>query len=234
MSNTWADWNNPFVTALTVGLSCGAACSPLVNIFLTTYTMGRCHSLQQGLRAFGLFWAGKTVAVGVLAFLSAVLGRVIIGQGGLIDCIDTRVVLDGCLILTGCYLLAEIIWGKRKGRACGDCDGTCQPCSAESIRKNGALPLMTMGMAYGLTPCAPLMLLLLTVAALPPLEAVLIGLVFSIANSISPLLVLCVLTGFISQRMWREIPQLIPVFQMITFGLLVALGIFSLWGHLSN
>jgi hypothetical protein len=234
MSNTWADWGNPFAIALTVGLSCGTACSPLVNIFLTIYTMGRCHSLQQGVRTFGLFWTGKTVAVGILAFLSAVLGRAIIGQSGRIVCFDPRLVLDGFLILTGCYLLAEIIRGKGKGRACGDCGGACRSGPAESIRDKGVLPLVIMGMAYGLTPCAPLMLLLLTVATLSPLEAVLIGLVFSIANSISPLLLLTVLAGLISQRIQWEIPQLMRVFQMTTFGLLIILGVFSLLGHLSN
>jgi sulfite exporter TauE/SafE len=230
MSNTLANYSNPFVAAMAVGLSCGTTCSPLVTLFLTTYTIGRFNNMRQGLRAFGYFWAGKMAVVCVLAFLSAVLGRAIIGQNGQIVSFDPRLVMDGCLILTGSCLLAGMFWGKRKTSACSDCNASCRR-MADPIPVKGRWALVAMGVAYGITPCAPLLLLLLIVAMLPPVPAIGAGLVFSIANSVSPLLVQTTLAGFVSQKTQQEIPQLMRIFQITVCVFFIILGVLSLIGH---
>jgi sulfite exporter TauE/SafE len=231
MSNTLANYSNPFMAAAAVGLSCGTACSPLVNLFLTTYTMGRFNNIRQSLQSFAYFWMGKTAIVGFLAFLSAVCGRTVIGRDGRIVNFDPRLALDGCLILTGGVLLAGIFWERKKVNACGNCAASCR-CGKAPRRMPQSWPLVTMGLAYGLTPCAPLMMLLLMAAILPPVEAIWVGLIFSLANAVSPLLVLTAVAGFISQKMRREIPQLIRVFQITVFVLFIIMGSISLFTHL--
>jgi hypothetical protein len=231
MPDALANCNNPFIAAVAIGFSCGTACSPLVNFFLTTYTMGQVNSMRQGLRAFGYFWLGKTAVVGVLSFLSAVLGRAIISQSGRIVSFDLRLVWDGGLILTGICLLTGVLRGKRQAAACSNCGASCRH-MARPVRVTGKWPLVGMGMAYGLTPCTPLLLLLVMVAMLPPVQAVGVGLIFTLANSVSPLLVLTALAGFVSQKMQQEIPQLIQVFQITVFCSFIIVGIISLFRHL--
>jgi hypothetical protein len=233
MLNALANYGNPFLAAAAIGLSCGTACSPLAGFFLSTYTMGRFNGMPHGVRAFGYFWAGKTVIVSVLVFLSAVLGRAVIGQNGRIAGFDLRLVLDGCLILTGVCLSTRVFLGK-KWVTCGDCDASCRCATGEPIGVKGKWPLVTMGVAYGLTPCAPLLLLLLMVAMLPPVQAVGVGLVFCVANSVSPLLFLNILAGFVSQEIRREIPRLIRIFQITVFVSFIIVGVISLLLHLKT
>jgi hypothetical protein len=230
MVNPLSSYGNPVIAAVAIGLSCGTACSPLVNLFLTTYTMGRFNSLQRGLQAFGYFWLGKTAVVSVLVFLSALFGRTVFSQSRRIASIDPRLIMDGCLILTGSCLLAGMFWQRRKA-GCRSCGASSQ-CVVLPNEKTEKLPLVAMGAAYGLTPCSPLLLLLIMAAMLPPPQAILAGLVFTIANSVSPLLILTVLAGLISQKMQREIPQLMRVFQINVFSLFIIVGCCSLLSHL--
>lgn len=228
MSNALAD-SNPFLATLAVGLSCGTACSPLVNLFLSTYAMARFSSVRQTLRAFGFFWAGKTAVVCSMAFLSAVLGRTFIDHQGNFLGFNLRLVLDGCLILTGIYLLTGIFWGKCK--ACSQCGTSSRNGTGPNGRKKNWI-LLTMGAAYGLTPCAPMVLFLLISAVSPPLQAVGLGLIFSLANLVSPLLLYVSLAGFVSGKLQGEIPGLLRAFQIMVFSSFIIAGIISLSGHL--
>jgi hypothetical protein len=232
MSNALADYSNPFMAAAAVGFSCGIACSPLVTLFLTTYMMARLNNIKRSFRAFGCFWVGKTAASSFLAFLSAVLGQAVIGQSGRLAGIDLHLVVDGCLILTGIYLLAEMFWGKCQTTACRYCGASCRSTAEPPVPATGKWPLVTMGIAYGVTPCMPRLLFLLIVATLTPVQAVGLALVFSITNSVASLLVLTFLVGWVSPKMQREIPQLMRVFQITVFGSFIILGTISLVGHL--
>jgi sulfite exporter TauE/SafE len=194
--------------------------------------MVRFSSVRQGLRAFGVFWAGKMAAVSTLAFLSAVLGRTVIDRGGRILGFNLRWALDGCLILTGIHLLIGTAFrGKRRTAVCSKCGASCRNGTGSNGGKKIWL-LMAMGAAYGLTPCAPMILFLLITAVSPPLQAVALGLVFSLANLVSPLLLYISLAGFVSQKLQQEIPGLLRIFQITVFSSFIIAGIISLAGHL--
>jgi hypothetical protein len=231
MANTLVNCGNPIMAALAVGFSCGTVCSPLVNLFLTTYAMGRFNNMRQGMRAFGYFWGGKTAIVVGSAFLSAILGKAIIGRNGKIFSFNSSLILDICMILTGVLLLAGMFFGRRKAATCSACNVSCQHFDG-GIRPKGIMPLVVMGAAYGLTPCAPFLMILLWAAKLTPVQAVLLGLVFSIASSVLPLLILATMAGFFSPKMQREIPQMMRVFQINIFCLFIIVGSISLFRHL--
>jgi hypothetical protein len=231
MSSALASYNNPFIVAVAIGLSCGTICSPLITFFISSYTMARLNSFRQSIRAFGFFWVGKTAVVSALAFLSSVLGRAVIDHSEKIASFNLRLVLDVCLILTGIYLLVELLRGMRKTAACGKCSTSCRN-AAGPDRVTQFWPLVTMGAAYGLTPCAPMLLLLLITAGLPPVQALGLGFIYGVANSISPLLLFTSLAGFISQKIQRDISGLMQVFQFTVFTSFIIVGTISLAGHL--
>jgi sulfite exporter TauE/SafE len=222
------------MAAVAVGLSCGTACSPLVNLFLTTYTLARFNSIRQGFRAFGYFLVGKIAIGSVLALLSAVLGRAVIGKDGRLAGIDLRLVLDGCLILTGIFLLAEVFWRNSATAACNDCGAPCRRRAGGPVGVTGRWALIAMGLAYGLTPCTPRLLFLLMVAMLTPVQAVGAGLVFGIANSVPTLLIFAVLVGFVSPKIQQDLLHLMRVFQITVFSFFIIVGIISLLGHLKQ
>jgi sulfite exporter TauE/SafE len=153
-----------------------------------------------------------------------------VGQNGRIFGFNSKLILDMGMILTGVLLLGGMLLNRRKTSKCGDC-GALDHEIAGAIRPTGVAPLVIMGVAYGLTPCAPLLMILVLAAMMTPFQAVLLSLVFSIANAISPLIILSTLAGFLSQRMQREIPRLLWVFQINTFGLFIVLGSVSLYRH---
>jgi hypothetical protein len=146
MANTLVSCGNPIMAALAVGFSCGTVCSPLVNLFLTTYAMGRFNNMRQGMRAFGYFWGGKTAIVVGSAFLSAILGKAIIGRNGKIFSFNSSLILDICMILTGVLLLAGMFFGRRKAATCSACNVSCQHFDG-GIRPKGIMPLVVMGAA---------------------------------------------------------------------------------------
>ncbi|HEX3043188.1 MAG TPA: hypothetical protein VHY08_00420 [Bacillota bacterium] len=222
---------NPVVTALAIGLSCGTACSPLVNLFLATYAMSGSGGVKKGLASFGYFALGKTGVIITLVMLSAVLGRAVIGKASRIIGLDLKLILDLSMILTGIFLLLRWGWLSRSKDTCRGCGGGDRICGEEQ-HSLPQLPVVLAGAAYALTPCAPLLMILAFASLLPLSQALILGLVFSFASSISPLLLLTAMAGFLSQKMKQQIPQLMRTFQWNVFILFIIAGGFSLWMHL--
>ena len=90
--------------------------------------------------------------------------------------------------------------------------------------------MLVCGFFSGISPCAPLVLVMRYSAALSGVEAIIMGIAFSLANSILPLLLLVILTGVLSKAMFKEIPTKIKWFQLgayIMFAVISGVGIIS-------
>jgi hypothetical protein len=232
MDHIFSDYGNMVLTTLAVGLSCGSACSPLIPLFLTMYTMSGFIGLKKGLASFGCFVLGKTGTILLLSVLSAVLGRTLVGQTGRVAGVDLRLISDFCMILTGLFLLIRL-WFPSKKNGCAVC-GNGNGCNKtnELNSATSKLPVILAGAAYALTPCAPLLMLLTFASMMNPLQALGLGLVFSIVSSFSPLIIFTAVSGFFARKMYQQIPQLIRIFQWNVFVLLIVAGGVSLWMRL--
>jgi hypothetical protein len=226
------DYGNPVLAVLAVGLSCGTACSPLVNLFLTSYTMSGFIGFGRGLGAFGCFVLGKTMVITILAVVSAIIGSAALGENSKVFGFSLKIIADLCMILTGVILLIKQKRRLKNQTGCAGCIGAGQrrSCGAPPQR-TAKLPLVIMGAACGLTPCAPMLLVLGYACLLTPLAALRLGLVFSIAGSISPMLLLTACAGFFARKMYLEIPQLVGKWQQNIFIFLIVAGGISLFLH---
>lgn len=231
MGTTFSDYGSPFLAAIVIGLSCGTGCSPIISVFMTSFVMGNSNSVKKGLLSFLYFFLGKTAVVIVLAFLSALFGSAILGKSGKLLGFDLKLVLDIFLILTGLILALKMLVQKKKD-GCKECS-SCGSIHGKLEKDKKGLAVFAIGAAYGITPCAPLLLVLALASLGSPLSSFPLSVLFSIASSISPLILLAAMAGFFSKKMHEEIPQFIKYFQLISFMVFIFAGSISLFAHIS-
>ena len=95
--------------------------------------------------------------------------------------------------------------------------------SAESKKENGVSypALVALGAGYGISPCAPLLMMAGYAVTLVPAAAFLTGCLFAIASAFIPMLILMFLTGILSSKIYKEIPQYIGIFRLISYIVLI-------------
>ena len=197
-------------TGLTCGVSCGACGNPIVNVFLASYLFTHTGKLKRSIIAFLGFHIGKAISVMVMCALISVLGSSIVDESGNLFGISLPKVVHAAMLL---FMTVLIIRWFRTDKSVG-CNGDCQKSKAKSKRFRH---MLAYGILSGLSPCASLVVVLGYASALTAMEAVLVGVCFSLANSLVPLLLLVSLTGLLSGKMYREIPTKIKYFQLATY-----------------
>ena len=83
--------------------------------------------------------------------------------------------------------------------------------------------MLCAGLTYGLTPCAPLLLIIGYSFTLPVALAGATGIAFSLASMASPVLLLTVITGALSKKMRQEIPGCNKWFRLGSYLLLMVM-----------
>ena len=107
-------------------------------------------------------------------------------------------------------------------KSCGGCK---EHTKKTEYRKSNHAALICMGISYGLTPCAPLILMTGYAASLPFGYAAMLGTVFALASTISPMLFMLLISGVLAGKMYKEIPQYLTWFRLACYVLLI--GLFS-------
>ena len=120
------------------------------------------------------------------------------------------------------------------GVAPGDMDGEMVSVSARDIRTEDAKAdpeksgvsypaLIAMGAGYGISPCAPLLMMAGYAATITPAAAFLTGSLFAAASAFVPMLLIMFLTGILSSKLYKEIPQYLGIFRLISYILLIVI-----------
>lgn len=197
-------------TGLSCGVSCGACGNPMVNVFLAGYLFTHTDKMKKSLLAFGGYHLGKAVSVSVLCVVVSWFGERIVDEQGNLFGWNLHKIVYALMLLFVTGLIIRWFWNKKKeGRT--RCSGNC----SKIYRKDQKLfPMFLYGAVSGLSPCASLLVVLTYASVLNIGEAVLVGLSFSLANSLIPLLLLTALTGLLSEQMNKEIPEKIRYFQL--------------------
>ena len=84
---------------------------------------------------------------------------------------------------------------------------------------------VAVGMAYGLSPCAPLLMVLGYAAALTVPAALMLGTVFALASSLIPALLILVLAGTLSTIITVQLGRALPWFQLAVYTFYLATAI---------
>ncbi|MDE7330847.1 MAG: hypothetical protein K2O16_01205 [Lachnospiraceae bacterium] len=203
-------------TAVSVGLGCGTCCSPIISTFLSTYVVSHAGSVKKGLLSFVSFFTGKMVSVSLLCVISALVSRQFISADGYIGSFNLRLFSQAAMSVTGVVMVIRWIFEWKKGKKCGG----CKQCG-KSEGKSGVVPMLMAGLTYGMTPCAPLLLMIGYCFTLSVPLAALTGITFSLSSMVSPVLLLVVVTGTLSKKMRREIPDAVKWFRLASYVLLM-------------
>ena len=204
-------------TAVTLGLGCGTGCGGGITTILYGYIACHTKNAKESALEFTKFFLGKVSAVVLLCLLSSALGQNLIDASGTLLGINVHILVDIFMIALGIYLL--IGW-KREKR----CKSSCHAC--KPIKEFGHKSLYSIGFGYGISPCAPLIVVTGFAATLPIHLAVSLGFVFSIASTLSPTLIFALLSGVLGGRMNKEIPEFITWFRLACYiGVILLFGI---------
>ena len=205
-------------TAFTVGLGCGTCCSPVISMFLSTYVMSSANGIKKGVLSFVSFFVGKLISVTFLCTIAAIISSEFISGEGYIGDFNLRLAAQIAMSLVGIVMTVKWIL-EFKGKA--KCEG-CHECG-NSKGRAGVLPMLCAGLTYGFTPCAPLLLMIGYSFTLPVAHACATGIAFGLSSMLSPILLLSVLTGALSKKIAREIPQHLKWFRLASGLLLVVM-----------
>lgn len=197
-------------TGLTCGVSCGACGNPMVNVFLAGYLFTHTGQLRKSMLTFLGFHLGKAISVMGMCALISGLGSAIVDDSGNLFGIPLQKCVYAAMLV---FMLVLILRWFRAEK----CSGSCRHAASDRF-----LPMLAYGILSGLSPCASLAVVLGYASALTAMEAVLVGLCFSLANSLIPLLLLVALTGLLSRAMYKEIPTKIKYFQLATYMIFAA------------
>ena len=212
-------------TALSVGLGCGTCCSPAVSVFLSSYIITHAGGMKKSLLAFFSFFIGKVIAVVLLCGLAALIGSQFIDAAGDVGGVNLGQLMELAMIALGLVLIGKWLldYKNKANRAsrCSGCGGEKKADTSDFQGAKGLLPLFTAGFAYGASPCAPLLMMRIRVAATLPLAtAVLVGGVFAAASTLTPVLLMVLLSGVLSGKIAAEIPRQLQWFRLASYVLL--------------
>ena len=205
-------------TAVSIGLGCGTCCSPIISTFLSTYVISHADGVKKGLLSFASFFFGKLLGVSLLCTASALISRRFISEEGYIGSFHLRLFSQIAMSLIGAVMVVRWVMELKKERKCRG----CKSCGKQE-RKAGIIPVLMAGFTYGMTPCAPLLLMIGYCFTLPVPLAGLTGITFSLSGMVSPVLLLIVVTGAFSKKMKKEIPEAVKWFRLASYVLLMIL-----------
>ena len=215
--------------AASVGMGCGTCCGSGISTALYGYLTTHMKNLKQSFIGFFDFFLGKFIAVITLCCIASALGSNIIDDNGCILGIKAALIADIVMLLMGVWLLAGWIRERLGHKSCKSCHGCKDGHKKENgYKKSNHAALIGMGISYGASPCAPLILMTGYAASLPMGYAALSGAVFAIASTISPMLFMLLISGLLAGKMYKEIPHYLTWFRLGCYILLIAVFLISL------
>ena len=215
--------------AASVGMGCGTCCGSGISTALYGYLTTHMKNMKQSLLGFCEFFLGKFLAVITLCCIASVLGSNIIDESGCVFGIKTGLIADSVMLLMGIWLLIGWIREYMGHKNCKSCKGCKDDKSKKTeYKKSNHAALIGMGISYGASPCAPLILMTGYAASLPLGYAAISGAVFAIASTISPMLFMLFISGILAGKMYKEIPNYLKWFRLGCYILLIVLFSVSL------
>lgn len=205
-----------FTTAVSIGLGCGTCCSPIISTFLSTYVVSHSNGVKKGILSFVSFFFGKMLSISLLCTVSALISRQFISESGYIGSFNLRLFSQAAMSVIGAVMVIRWFLELKKQKKCGGCKG----CKTED-GKSGFVPMLMAGVIYGMTPCAPLLLMIGYCFTLSTSLAGMTSIAFSLSSMVSPALLLVVVTGALSKKMGKEIPDAVKWFRLASYFLLM-------------
>lgn len=195
--------------ATSVGLGCGTCCGSGAGILLSGYVMSHARDSRQSMLAFLSFFLGKIAGVAALCVVASLVGNAALVDSGLLSNGWVKRVFDAFIVGMGLWFLFGWYREARGRKVCGD---QCRDHHKMREAVEGGIHMPTLfaaGAGFGITPCAPLVIVASLCVTLPAGHALVTGAAFACASIASPLLLVLLLSGVLTTRMHKEIPGML-------------------------
>ena len=213
--------------ACSVGMGCGTCCGSGISAFLAGYMMTHAQNFQEALGGFLKFYLGKILAVVSICLMTSLAGSRLLSNEGYLGQIPLAKVIDLCMIAVALWMLYDLLLEKSGRKTCAHCSRAGAeeetntvmrtPDTQNSEKKISGAAVFLMGTGYGITPCAPLILIAGCCATMPFAHAAIVGAVFACASAVSPMLILLLISGILAGRMYLEIPKYLDYFRFACY-----------------
>ena len=214
--------------AASTGMGCGTCCGTGISAALYGYLTTHVKDIKQSFRAFLDFFFGKLLAVILLCCIASLVGSRIIDDESLLFGVRIGIIVDAVMLAMGIFLLIGWIRERRGKTACKSCKHCSSGEAVPNEKKPSHAALISMGVGYGISPCAPMILMTGYAATLPLGYAAVLGGVFALASTVSPMIFMLLISGVLAKRMRQEIPQYMTWFRLACYILLTVLFTVSL------
>lgn len=214
--------------ATSVGLGCGTCCGSGAGMLLTGYVMTHARDSRQSLAAFLSFYLGKIASVAVLCLVASLVGQSAFLQGEPFASGWVNRAFDLFIVGMGAYYLYGWFQEARGSKKCGE---QCRDHHKmrEAVKEGIHLPaLFLAGAGFGITPCAPLIIVAGLCVTLPVGFAAVTGATFACASIVSPLLLVLLLSGVLTTRMHKEIPGMLRWLRLVCYLGMIAFYLYDL------
>lgn len=216
-----------YLLALTLGLSCGAACGGLVTPFMTSYVIGKQQNKKEAFISLIYFSMGKILVMMFLGAMSALFGSDVLSIMQSICPFSLRYLFNIIMIIVGIYIVFSSIKKKKKCSTC-NCSGKKLDKEVEGYSQNiikGYGAIFLSGIIYGITPCAPLGILLAAAVGQSIINGILLLGFFGLITCLSPVIIQIFIAGLMMPVMKKEIPKKIHYLSIVSGCAMIILGI---------
>jgi sulfite exporter TauE/SafE len=163
----------------------------------------------------------------VVCLAAALTGNVILDAGGYLGKYSLGFLMPAFLLVTGLYMLREMIHSRN------GCEGCCgHGCGSKAKGTLADSAPAVGGFLYGLTPCAPLIILAGYALTMNFGQAMILAVLFSLASALSPLLFMVLFMKLVVTKMQDDVPKLVEILRWILSILVLILGAYLLVRYL--
>jgi hypothetical protein len=178
--------------------------------------------------AFLSFYLGKVASVAALCLVASLVGQSAFLQDELFSAGWVNRAFDLFVIGMGTYFLHGWLREARGEKVCGE---QCRDHRKmrEVVEGGIHIPaLFLAGAGFGISPCAPLVIVAGLCVTLPVGFAALTGATFACASIVSPLLLVLLLSGVLTTRMHKEIPGMLRWLRLVCYLGMIMFYLFDL------
>jgi cytochrome c-type biogenesis protein len=212
---------NPYLEALIFGLSYGLLfCTSTCLPYIASYIAGIGAGFRKGVVVTVIFNSGRVIAYALIGAAVGAFKLLLSDETLALFQTYSSFVFAAVTVAIGASLLLK---SKQSSVPCKDCSGN-------NHREQGLMRVnekfdfraFSLGLSRGLVICPPLLLLLVTysVAGAAPLDSVAIALLFGIGTTLSPILLLGGVTGWLLTKapLFRKWIAIVGGLLLIIFG----------------
>ena len=213
--------------ACSVGMGCGTCCGSGISAFLAGYLMTHAQNFREALSGFFKFYLGKILAVVSICLMTSLAGSRLLSDEGYLGQVPLAKVIDLCMIAVAFWMLYDLLLEKSGRKTCAHCSRAGAEEETNTVmrtpdtqnfkKKISGAAVFLMGAGYGITPCAPLILIAGCCATMPFAHAAVVGAVFACASAVSPMLIMLLISGVLAGRMYLEIPKYLDYFRFACY-----------------